>query len=195
MSFDFIFPAGFVPRTRCADSAGSARPHPADQALVPGALYSHPVAVLNIGDSPAAGSVRVPLKLLVGVIVPRSSIPDALPDPELKMRSVDPLFRLIVPLSGKTTVVGGFCQKLVELLSVPSARTSRCAVISEPSASPPLQGSVLVFVTVKDQLPAASAWVMTPPPEPPMPKRPGSVLVSQAAVRTSRVRARAIGRT
>src|SRR5450759_1592719 len=195
MSCDFISFGGFVPWKRCAESGRTVRPDHADHALVPDVVYSHPPA-LHIGDSPAAGSVRVPVNVPVGVIVPRSSIPDPLPLPALKMRSADPSLSATAPLRGNTTAVGGFCQLLVEVLIVPSASTSKCAVRSDPSASnPPVQASVDVFRTVNDQSPVAWVCVTAPPPVTPMPKRSGSVLVSQAAVRTSRVRARAIGRT
>jgi hypothetical protein len=87
--------------------------------LVPDVEYSH--ATLNIGDSPGAGSVRVPVKVLVAVIVPRSSIPLFVPELPLKIRSVDPVVRVTVPVTGLTEVLLGFCH--VELVSVPSART------------------------------------------------------------------------
>ncbi|HYU51814.1 MAG TPA: hypothetical protein VEK37_02680 [Gemmatimonadaceae bacterium] len=165
-----------------------------DQAFVPVVVYSQP-PTLNIGEDPAAGSVSVPVKVLVAVIVPRSSIADALPLDAVRMRSVNPSLRRTNPLIGRTSVVGGFCQLLVLALTVPSARTFRFAVISCPSASdPPEHGSVAVFRTVNDQLPAAWACVIAPPPVPPMPMS-GSVLFSQATDRSNNVRQMTIGRT
>src|SRR5207237_8681853 len=138
------------------------------QAFVPDVVYSHP-PTLNIGDDPGAGSVRVPVKVLVAVIVPRNSIPAALPLEALRIRLVNPSLRRTEPLIGRTTVVGGFFQLLVEALTVPSESTSRWAVITCPSASePPEHGSVVVFRSVKDQSPAACACVTAPPLGPPM---------------------------
>jgi len=91
---------------------------------VPEVVYSQP-PTLNIGENPGAGSVRVPVKVPVEVIVPRSSIPAALPLEELIKRSAKPSLSRTVPLSGRTTVVGGFCQLLVVAFNVPSANTSR----------------------------------------------------------------------
>jgi hypothetical protein len=86
--------------------------------LVPDVEYSHPPP-LNIGDSPGAGSFSVPVKVFVAVIVPRSSIPAvALP---LKIRSVDPVVRVTLPVTELAEVLGGTCH--VELDNVPSART------------------------------------------------------------------------
>jgi hypothetical protein len=89
-------------------------------------------------------------------MVPVSSIPEFAPP--LIVRSVDPLDSVTLPLTGKAVADDGVCQKLVEVLTVPSARMSRCAVSRVPSASePPVHGSVVVFDTWNVQLPVASA--------------------------------------
>ncbi len=158
---------------------------------MPDVEYSHP-PTLNIGESPGAGSVSVPVKVLVAVVVPRSSIPVVVPVPPLKIRSVDPSLRRTVPVAGRAEVLGGFCH--VELVSAPSARTLRCAVSTCPSASdPPEHGRVVVFRTVNDQLPVACVCVMAPPPAPPRPINV-VVLFSQATVASS-VRQNRVGRT
>ena len=83
---------------------------------------------------------------------------------------------------------------LVDVLTVPSVRTSMRAVRTWPSArEPPEQASVAVLRTVKDQLPLACACVMAPPPPPPMPIKSVG-LFSQAAVETRMARKKAIGR-
>jgi hypothetical protein len=193
MSFEFISCGGLVPRERCQQSAQPARGEFADQAFEPTVEYSHP-PVLNIGNNPDAGSVSLPINVPVRVIVTFSCIPDVLPVPDLKMRLVIPSLSRTEPLRGKTTEP--FCQLLAALLTVPSARTSRCAVSRLPFASDTtVQGRVVVFVGVNDQSPVACACVMAPPPPPSWPKRSGSALFSQAAVRTKRVRARIVGRT
>src|SRR5471032_876902 len=148
MSFGFISCGGFVPLERCQQSARAARGDFADQAFEPTAEYSHP-KLLNMNNSPDAGSVRVPMNVPVGVIVTCSCIPDV-PVPELKMRLVIPSPSRTEPLRGKTTEP--FCQLLAAPSTVPSARTTRCAVSRLPSASDTtVQGSVVVFVTVNDQ--------------------------------------------
>src|SRR5437762_3897454 len=78
------------------------------QAFVPLVVYSQP-PTLNIGDNPGAGSVSVPVKDPVVVRVPRSSIPEPLPAPALKIRSAKPSVKRTLPVSGRTTVAGGFC--------------------------------------------------------------------------------------
>jgi hypothetical protein len=90
-------------------------------------VYAQPPA-LNIGENPGAGSVRVPVNVLLGVIVPRSSIADPPPLDALSIRSADPSLKLTVPLKGKITVAGGFCQLLVVVFRVPPDNTSRWAV-------------------------------------------------------------------
>lgn len=158
--------------------------------LLPVVLYEQ---AANIGKKPGAGSVRVPLKDPADVIVPRSSIANPPDAARIRAGVVTPVLRFTEPLSGRTTVDRGFCQKLVALLSVPSASTSKCAVSTWPSASDPLeQVRALVGCTVNDQLPAASAWVT--PPDPPMPIN-GSVLFSQAATERSTVRQRTVDLT
>ena len=164
-----------------------------DQAFVAVAVYSQP-PTLNMGADAGAGSVSVPVKVLDGVIVPRSSMAEVLPLDALRIRSVSPSLSRTSPLIGRITP-GGFCQLLVLGATVPSARTSRCAVITVPSASaPPEHGNVAVLRTVNDQLPAACACVTAPPPVPPNPMS-GSVLFSQATDKSNRLRQIAIGRT
>lgn len=143
------------------------------------------------GRKPALGSPRVPLKDPADVIVPARSIAD--PEDAARIRAVMPLLRFTEPLSGKRVVDEGPCQKLVPLLRVPPASTSKCAVNTWPSASDPLeQASALVGCTVNDQLPVTCATVI--PPDPPKPIN-GSVLVSQAATETSNVRQRTVDLT
>jgi hypothetical protein len=98
------------------------------QAFVPVVVYSQP-PTLNTGEDPGAGSVSVPVNVLVAVIVPRSSIADVLPLEALSIRSAKPSLKRTRPLSGRTIPVGGFCQLLVVALTVPSAATLSWAVI------------------------------------------------------------------
>jgi hypothetical protein len=97
--------------------------------LVPVVVYSQP-PTLKTGEDPGAGSVIVPVNVLVAVIVPRSSIADALPLDALRIRSANPSLNRTRPLSGRTIPVGGFCQLLVVVFTVPSARTLSWAVIT-----------------------------------------------------------------
>ncbi len=158
--------------------------------LAPVAVY---VQAANTGNEPGLGSVTVPLKDPVDVIVPRSSIADEDPADAAMERTVKPVLRVTEPLSGRTSVVGGFCQVLVPVPRVPSASTSKNAVNTWPSASDPLeQVRVLVGRTVNDQFPVASARLT--PPVPPMPIRV-LALFSQAATDTSKVRQNNVGRT
>jgi len=92
-------------------------------------VYSQPL-VPKIGEKPGAGSVRLPEKVALEVMLPRSSIAAALPELELRKRSVNPSLNRIEPLIGLLRVVGGFCQVLVPVVMDPSAPTSRCAVIT-----------------------------------------------------------------
>lgn len=170
-------------RTR-ADRLGRDQP-----VLVPEVVYEQ---VPNTGNEPGAGSVTVPLKDPADVIVPRSSISEKDPAEAAMKRSVKPVPRLTAPLSGRTSVVGGFRQVLV-VARVPSESTSNRAVNNWPSASDPLvHARALVGRTVNDQLPAASAW-LTPPVPPKLIN--GSVLFSQAVTDTSKVRQKTLGRT
>ena len=147
----------------------------------------------NTWNEPAAGSDSVPTKDPAALIVPWSSIAAEDPVDANMKRSVDPLARATVPLNGRTRVVGGFCQELVEVTREPSESTSMCAVRTWPLASdPPVHASALVRCTVKDQFPAAWAAVRPPPPGVPMSV---SMLVSQAARDTSNVRQRAVDLT
>jgi hypothetical protein len=130
----------------------------------------------------------------VGDIVPINSIEDPVPFPPLRKRSAAPVLSDTEPLSGKLDVAG-VRQKLDAPLTVPSVRTFTVAVNTVPSGiDPPVHGNVVLWLTVNDQLPETSAAVTGLPAPPPVPKK-GSVLVSQAAVRTSKVRARAVGLT
>jgi hypothetical protein len=111
-----------------------------------------------MGNLPGLGSETVPLKEPPDVIVPRNSISP--PVDAARKRSVKPLLRVtkLPALIGRTAVVGGFCQELVALATVPSESTSRCTVNSCPSASDPLaQAGVVEGCRVKDQFPVASA--------------------------------------
>src|SRR5216117_2873398 len=194
MSFGFIFGCGEFPRKDAQNQAEVLEMCLLAQAFVPDAVYSQ-LPTLNMGDDPGAGSVRVPVKALVAVIVPRSSIAAALPLDALRIRSVNPSLRRTKPLIGRAVVVGGFCQLLVEAVTVPSERTLRWAVITWPSASePPEHGSVVVFLKVKDQSPVACACVTAPPPVPTMPISL-SALFSHATARTDSVRQITMDRT
>ena len=127
----------------------------ANQAFVPEAVYSQP-PTLNIGENPGAGSVRVPVKVATEVIVPRSSIADALPADALMMKSVKPSLSRTVPVSGPTEPAGEVAQLLVVALNLPSDNTSTWVVRTWLSGSdPPVHGRVAVFRKVKDQSPAA----------------------------------------
>lgn len=168
----------------------SARPNA--QPLVPVAVYSQPL-VPKIGEKPGAGSVSVPENVALEVIVPRSSIADPLPVLELKNRSVKPSLKRTEPLNGRTSVVGGFCQVLVPALTLPSAPTSRCVVSTCPLARPPLQARVEVLCSVTDQFPDACDCDTVP--DPPGTPKMESVVVSQAAVRASKLRQSTIRRT
>ena len=117
------------------------------------------------GTNPPPGRIACQLKDPAALIVPCSSIAAEDPVDANMKRSVDPLARATVPLNGRTRVVGGFCQELVEVTREPSESTSMCAVRTWPLASdPPVHASALVRCTVKDQFPAA--WAAVRPPSP-----------------------------
>ena len=135
------------------------------------------------------GSDSVPLKDPAAVNVPSSSMAAVDPVEANMKKRVEPVPRVTLPVNGRTSVVGGFCQKLVEA-SVPSDSTSRRAVSTWPVINDPLgHARGPVRVRVKDQLPVAWAAVRPPPPGVPMSV---SMLVSQAARDTSNVRQRKV---
>jgi hypothetical protein len=159
-----------------------------DQLFVPVVVYVH---AANTGSKPGSGSRSVPLKAPPAVIVPVSSI--AVPPDPLRLRVGRPVGRSTKPLTAPVTNGEATCQTLVLLFTVPSVSTTKVAVNIWPSASDPLeQARALVGWTTNDQLPDAWAEVIEPPPPIPM---KGSVLVSQPAAVTSRVKQRMIGRT
>jgi hypothetical protein len=81
-------------------------------------------------------------------------------------------------------------QVLVELLTVPSASTSKCAVIVWPFGSDPL-AQLVVGCSVNVQLPETWPAVAPVPPKP----INGSVVLSQAATDASNARQRTIDLT
>jgi hypothetical protein len=120
-------------------------------------------------------------------MVPGKSSIAALPE-KAKVSRTAPFVRFTEPLSWWTTPETRFCQLLV-LARVPSLKTSRRELITEPLASAGVeQGSVVVRVRVNLQFPVACVAVREPPPlrNPPN----GSVLVSHAPNKTTVVRHR-----
>jgi len=101
---------------------------------------------------------------------------------------VTPLFRLTEPLIDPEAVPDS--QVLVELLTVPSASTSKCAVSVWPSASDPL-AQLVVGCNVNVQLPETWPAVAPVPPKP----KNGSVVLSQAATDASNARPRTMDLT
>jgi len=96
------------------------------------------------------------VKVATEVIVPRSSIAEALPAEALMMKSVKPSLSRTVPVSGPTEPAGEVAQLLVVALNLPSDNTSTWAVSTWLSGSdPPVHGRVAVFRRVNDQSPAA----------------------------------------
>jgi hypothetical protein len=157
--------------------------------LLPETVYEQ---APNTWNEPGAGSVSVPVNAPAEVIVPRISIAAEDPGDAAMNRSAKPVLRVIAPLTGRTSVDGGFCQVLVAG-TVPSARTFNCAVNAWPLAREPVvHPRVLVRCTVNVQFP--EAWVAVIDPSPPKPIN-GSVLFSQAERETKRVRHKIAGRT
>jgi hypothetical protein len=146
----------------------------------------------NTWENPAAGSVRVAPE----TVPPEDIVPGNSSMAELtvarNVRLIAPLVKLMLPPNWFTEPESGFRQLLVDA-TVPSLRTSRCAVITWPLASAPVQGNAVVLCSVNDQFPAAWVAVSEPPP-PPVPMS-GSELFSQPAVDTRRAKPINIGRT
>jgi len=140
------------------------------------------------GKEPALGSPTVPLKDPVEPKVPASSIAEPVFAVKTRGGVVTPLFRLTEPLMEPEAVPAD--QVLVELVTVPSVSTSKCAVSAWPSGSDPVAQPV-AGCNVNVQLPETWPAVAPVPPKP----INGSVVLSQAATPASNARQRTIDLT